>query len=155
MTVGVAVTVGNPSTLVNRLSIHGVQGATEGSVARLNVSLYNTGQTFAGGTGQASCQAAGRSHSYRVYANTVLPGDHDVVAVNAPGLPEGATVPCTIQLRYGKSQLLQLVRPGRHTRRRPGRAHRPHRPRRLFRASPSERHPRLGDRVDRPRRRWS
>ena len=107
VTVGLAVTVGNPSTLLNRLSIHGVQGADEGSVARLNVSVYNTGKTFSGGNGQASCRAAGRSHSYRLYANTVLPGDHDVVAVNAPGLPEGATVPCTIQIRYGSSQVLR------------------------------------------------
>jgi Bacterial protein of unknown function (DUF916) len=107
VTVGVAVTVGNPSTLLNRLSIHTVQGQAEGSIARLNISLYNTGQTFSGGAGQASCQAASRSHSYRVYANTVLPGDHDVVAVNAPGLPEGTTVPCTIEIRYGRNQLLR------------------------------------------------
>jgi hypothetical protein len=106
VTVGVAITVGNPSTLLSRLSIHSVQGADEGQVARLNLSMYNTGRTFAGGAGQASCQAAGRRHSYRVYANIVLPGDHDVVAVNAPGLPEGATVPCTIQIRYGRNQLL-------------------------------------------------
>ena len=107
VTVGLAVTVGNPSTLLNRLSIHSVQGADEGSVARLNISVYNTGQTFSGGSGQASCKAAGRSRSYRLYANTVLPGDHDVVAVNAPGLPEGKTVSCTIQLRYAKSQVLR------------------------------------------------
>jgi hypothetical protein len=111
VTIGVAVTVGNPSTLLNRLSIRSVQGVDEGSVARLNVSLYNTGQTFARGTGQASCQAAGRGHSYRVYADTLLPGDHDVVAVNAPGLPEGATVPCTIQLRYGTDQVLRWSGP--------------------------------------------
>jgi hypothetical protein len=107
VTVGVAVTVGNASALLSRLSIHSVQGADEGSVARLNISMYNSGQTFAGGNGQVSCQAAGRQHTYRVYANTVLPGDRDVVAVNAPGLPEGATAPCTIQLRYGRTQVLR------------------------------------------------
>jgi hypothetical protein len=107
VTVGVAITVGDPSTLVNRLSIRGVQGVDEGSVARLNLSVYNTGRTFSGGAGQASCQAAGHSHSYRLYANTVLPGDHEIVSVNTPGLPEGATVSCAIQLRYGTSQVLR------------------------------------------------
>ena len=135
--VGVAVTVGNPSALLSRLSVHSVQGADEGSVARLNISMYNTGQTFAGGNGQVSCQAAGRQHSYRVYANTVLPGDHDVVAVNAPGLPEGATAPCTIQLRYGADPGPPLVRHGGHTFPPPAQAHCPHRPRRLFRDSPT------------------
>jgi hypothetical protein len=109
VTIGVAVTVGSLSALPSRLSIHSVQGIDEGSVARLNISLYNTGRTFAHGTGQASCRAAGRARSYRVYADTVLPGDHDVVAVNAPGLPEGATVPCTIQLRYGTNEVLRWV----------------------------------------------
>ena len=111
VTIGVAITVGTLSSLVSRLSIRGVQGVTEGQVARLNISLYNTGQTFAKGTGQASCQAAGRRSHFRVYAGTVLPGDHAVIAVNAPGLPEGATVPCTIQVRYGKSNVVSWSGP--------------------------------------------
>jgi hypothetical protein len=111
VTVGVAITVGNLPTLVNRLSVHGVQGTIVGPVARLNISIDNSGQTFARGAGQASCRAGGRRHSYGVYAGTVLPGDHAVVVTNAPGLPEGATVPCTIQLRYGNNQVLRWSGP--------------------------------------------
>jgi hypothetical protein len=106
VTVGVAITVGDPSSLVSRLSIRGVQGVTEGPTARLNISLYNTGQTFAKSTGQASCRAGGRRSSYPVYADIVLPGDHALIAVNAPGLPEGASVPCAIRVRYGKGQVV-------------------------------------------------
>jgi hypothetical protein len=106
VTVGVAVTVGNPSSLVSRLSIRGVQGATEGPAARLNISLYNAGQTFAKGTGRASCRAAGRRSSYPVHADIVLPGDQALIPVNAPGIPEGASVPCTIRVRYGNSQVV-------------------------------------------------
>jgi hypothetical protein len=111
VTVGVAITVGDPSTLVSKLSIRGVQGVTEGPVARLNIRLYNTGRTFAKGTGQASCQVRGRRSSYPVHADTVLPADHALIAVNAPGLPEGATVPCTIRIHYGRSQVVSWSGP--------------------------------------------
>jgi hypothetical protein len=111
VTIGVAITVGNLSALVSQLSVHGVQGTTEGPVARLNIGLYNTGHTFSRSAGQASCQAAGRWKSYRVSAGTVLPGDHALIAVNAPGLPEGKTVQCAIQLRYGQSQLVSWSGP--------------------------------------------
>jgi hypothetical protein len=104
VTVGVAVTVGDPSSLIDRLSIRSVQATAAGSTARLNIGVYNTGQAFAGGTGQVSCPA-GRLHPYRFYTNTVLPGDHALIPVNAPALPEGTTVPCAIQVRYGKSQV--------------------------------------------------
>ncbi|MCW2930116.1 MAG: hypothetical protein JWM19_1078 [Actinomycetia bacterium] len=112
VTVGVAVTVGDPSSLINRLSIHGVQGTAVGPAARLNIGVYNTGQTFSGGTGKASCRAAGQWHTYPVYTNTVLPGDHALIVVNAPELPEGATVPCEIQVRYDhKSQVVRWSGP--------------------------------------------
>jgi len=111
VTVGVAITVGRLSSLVSQLSIRGVQGTTEGPVARLTIGLYNTGRTFAKGTGQASCQARGQRHSYPVNADTVLPGDHALIAVNAPGLPEGATVPCAIRIRYGKNQVVSWSGP--------------------------------------------
>jgi hypothetical protein len=106
VTVGVAVTVGDRSSLVSQLSIRGVRGTAEGPIARLSISLHNSGQTFAKGTGQASCQAAGRRRSYPVYAGTVLPGDHALIAVNAPGLPEGTTLPCAIHVRYGNGQVV-------------------------------------------------
>jgi hypothetical protein len=104
VTVGVAVTVGQLSSLTTRFGIDGVQGAIEGPMARLYIQLDNTGQTFAQGTGTASCTAGGSQHSYPVNANTILPGDHAQIAVNAPGLPEGATLPCTISVDYGSHQ---------------------------------------------------
>jgi hypothetical protein len=104
VTVGVAVTVGQLSSLTTRFRIDGVQGATEGPVARLYIQLDNTGQTFASGTGRASCTAGGSPHSYTVNANTILPDGHAQIAVNAPGLTEGATLPCTVTLSYGSHQ---------------------------------------------------
>jgi hypothetical protein len=100
--VGVAVTVGVLSQLTTRLRIPRVLGEDIGPVARLNIQLDNTGQTFAHGTGRAACTVTGQRHSFAVVASTVLPRDHAVIAVNAPGLPEGATVPCTVALRYGR-----------------------------------------------------
>jgi hypothetical protein len=101
VTVGVAVTVGVVSRMTTRLQIRGVSGQAIGPTDRLNLELANTGQTFARGTGKASCTAAGRRRSFTVYAATVLPHDQAVIAVNAPGLPEGATMPCTVWLGYG------------------------------------------------------
>jgi hypothetical protein len=101
VTVGVAVTVGSLPQLITRLQIPGVSAIAEGKTARLNISLSNTGQTFAHGTGKASCTVAGKRHSYAVFASTVLPGDHALIAVNVPGIPEGPSVPCTVRLDYG------------------------------------------------------
>ena len=107
VTVGVAVTVGRLPRLATRLRIPAVQGAVEGPMARLNIELDNTGRTFARGQGRASCTAAGKRHSYPAFADTVLPGGHALVPVNAPGLPEGATLPCQIWLRYGHHQTVR------------------------------------------------
>jgi hypothetical protein len=107
VTVGVAVTVGQLSKLTTRLRIPGVLGAIEGPVARLNIQLENTGQTFAKGTGKASCTAARKRHTYTVLADTVLPHDHALIAVNAPGIPEGTTLPCEIRIRYGRNQTVR------------------------------------------------
>ena len=102
VTVGVAVTVGSLSQLTTRLRIPGVSGEAIGPTARLNIELANTGQTFAHGTGKASCTVAGKGHSYAVVASTVLPHEQAVIAVNAPGLPEGVTMPCAVRLGYGQ-----------------------------------------------------
>ena len=101
VTVGVAVTVGVLARMTTRLRIPDVSGQAIGPTARLNIRLANTGQTFAHGTGKASCTAAGRRHSFAVYASTVLPHDQAVIAVNAPGLPEGVSMPCAVRLHYG------------------------------------------------------
>jgi hypothetical protein len=111
VTIGVAITVGDLSSLVSRLSVRDVQGVTEGRVARLNISLYNTGQTFASGTGRASCRAGRRWKSYPVYADTVLPRDHALIAVNAPGVPEGTTTQCVIRIRYGQGHVVSWFGP--------------------------------------------
>lgn len=100
--VGVAVTVGRLSRLTTRLEIPGVSGQAIGSTARLNIALDNTGQTFAGATGKASCTAAGKLLAFTAGANTVLPHEAAEIAVNAPGLPEGTTVPCQVRFRYGR-----------------------------------------------------
>ncbi|HUN33125.1 MAG TPA: DUF916 domain-containing protein [Trebonia sp.] len=111
VTIGVAITVGDRSSLVSRLSVHHVQGVAEGPVARLNIGLYNNGQTFAKGTGRASCQAGRQWKSYPIYAGTVLPNDHALIAVNAPGLPEGATMPCTVRIRYAQDHVVSWSGP--------------------------------------------
>jgi hypothetical protein len=101
VTVGVAVTVGVLSGMTTRLRIPDVTGQAIGPTARLNIAVANTGQTFTHGLGQASCTAAGRSHSFGVYAATILPHGQAVIAVNAPGLPEGVAMPCSVRLVYG------------------------------------------------------
>jgi len=107
VTVGVAVTVGNLSQMRNRLEIPGVSGQAIGPMPRLDVALRDTGQTFSGGTGRASCTAAGKSHSFRVATNTILPGDQAQIAVNAPSLQEGTTVPCVVRIHYGNGQTVR------------------------------------------------
>jgi hypothetical protein len=101
VTVGVAVTVGSLSQLTTRLRIPTVSGVALGRLPRLNILVRNTGQTFTHALGRASCTAAGKRHSYRVFADTVLPGGHALIPANAPGLPEGTSMPCTVRLRYG------------------------------------------------------
>ncbi len=107
VTVGVAVTVGNLSQMRNRLEIPDVSGQAIGPMPRLDVTLRDTGQTFSGGTGQASCTAAGKSHSFRVATNTILPGDQAQIAVNARSLQEGTTVPCVVRIHYGNGQTVR------------------------------------------------
>ncbi len=107
VTVGVAVTVGELSAMTTHFNIPGVLGTLEFQTPRLNIELDNTGQTFAKGTGTVSCTQSGKRHTYGVSADTVLPGGQALIAVNAAGLPTGATVPCTIQLRYGKNQTVR------------------------------------------------
>ena len=107
VTVGVAVTVGNLSQMRNRLEIPGVSGQAIGTMPRLNVALRDTGQTFSGGTGQASCTSAGKTHSFRVATNTILPGDQAQIAVNARSLREGTTVPCVVRIHYGNGQTVR------------------------------------------------
>jgi hypothetical protein len=103
VTVGIAVTVGSLTDLKTRFRISGVSGAAIGPTPRLTIRLHNTGQTFAHAAGRASCSDAGRRHSYAVIADTILPHDQAMIAVNAPGLPAG-TMPCLVRLLYGNGQ---------------------------------------------------
>ena len=101
ISVGVAVTVGRRSQLATVLKVPTVSGAAVGPLARLLVHLDNTGQTFTGAKGSASCPVGGRPLTLPVTANTILPGDTAIVPVNASQLKLGATVVCTIHLSYG------------------------------------------------------
>ena len=101
VTVAVAVTVGELSRMTTRLWIPGVSGQAIGPTARLNMEVANTGQTFTHGTGKAACTVAGKSHSFAVSASTILPHDQAMIAVNAPGLPEGVAMLCAVSLGYG------------------------------------------------------
>jgi hypothetical protein len=100
----VAVTVGSLPRLAEKLVIPTVTGADEGSVARLVVSLRNTGRTFNAAVGTAACATAGRRRSFRAVAGDILPGQSAAIDVNAPGIPELNGIRCTVRLRYGRDQ---------------------------------------------------
>ena len=104
VSVGVAVTVGRLSKLKTLIRIHGVTSQDIGPTARLNISLSNAGQTFTHANGTVTCTRGSRSRSFAVKTGEILPGDTSGIAVNAPGLPEGVTLPCSIRLRYGARQ---------------------------------------------------
>lgn len=107
VTVAVAITVGSLSTLTSRLVIPGVSATLIGSMIRLSIGLKNTGQTFAHGTGKASCVAAGQRHAYSFYASTVLPRERALIPVNALNIPDDAgKMPCAIPLGYGNRQIV-------------------------------------------------
>jgi len=101
VTVAVAVTVGSLDQLTTRMQIPTVTGVAIGQLGRLNILLRNTGQTFTGARGRASCTAAGHGYAYTVIAGTVLPHGQAAIPVNAPGLPKGRAVSCTVLLGYG------------------------------------------------------
>jgi hypothetical protein len=101
ITVGVAVTVGSLSQLRTRLDIPSVTAGTAGRTPRIDVHLRNAGQTFTKATGAVSCTVGRKGLSYPVAVDTILPGDPAVVPTNAPRLPPGEPLPCTVQLRYG------------------------------------------------------
>jgi hypothetical protein len=105
VTVGVAVTVGSLARLRTAVRISRVSAGWVGSTPRLYIPVHNSGQTFARATGTVSCRAAGRSRSYRVIMETVLPGGGAVLPVNAPGLTSGP-VPCTVRLRAATGALI-------------------------------------------------
>jgi hypothetical protein len=104
VTVGVAITVGKLSALATRLAIPAVQAGAVGSLHRLEITLSNTGQTFTGGSGTASCTSGGKAHAFAIYASTVLPGGRAVIPVNVSGLSKGTSLPCKVTIHYGKAQ---------------------------------------------------
>jgi hypothetical protein len=101
VTVGVAVNVGSPDQMTTRLQIPSVAGTAIGQLARMNILLRNTGQTFTGARGRVSCTAASRTYAYTVVAGTVLPGTQAAIPVNTPGFPKGKAAACTVLLAYG------------------------------------------------------
>lgn len=91
VTVGVAVTIGNPSKLITAVKFGQPSAEWVGRTPRLNLPVTNKGQTFAHGTGKITCVSGGRTHSYRVIMETVLPGGSAVLPVNARHLQPGSS----------------------------------------------------------------
>jgi hypothetical protein len=104
ISVGVAITVGRLASLRTRFRVPGVTGEDLGTTARLDIRLANTGQTFAHAAGTASCISHGQPFSYPVSSAVILPRQAATVAVNAPGLAEGARLACTVLLQYAGHQ---------------------------------------------------
>jgi hypothetical protein len=104
VTVGVAVTVGSLARMRTAVGISRVSAGWVGSTPRLYIPVANSGQTFASARGKVTCRVAGRSRSYRVIMETVLPGGAAVLPVNARGLTAGQ-LPCTVRLRSATGTL--------------------------------------------------
>jgi hypothetical protein len=100
VTAGVAVTVGSLSQMATALNVSAVSAGWIGTTPRLSIPVSNTGQTFVRATGSITCVTDGTRHTYDVSMSTVLPGDHAVLAVNAPDLTSGS-LPCTVRLDDG------------------------------------------------------
>jgi hypothetical protein len=107
VTVGIAVTVGPLSRLRTALVIPAVSAGWIGPTPRLYIPVRNTGQAFARATGQVSCQAGGRNHSWPVIMETVLPGGHWQVSAQllamAAGHPPDSIRACAQELK-GRSR---------------------------------------------------
>lgn len=102
--VGVSVTVGVLSQLRSQLTVLGISGTSVGATPRLIVHEQNTGQTYTHAQGTATCTHGAQTFKFAVYSDTVLPGDRTDLATNAPGLPSGKSVHCTVQLAYERGQ---------------------------------------------------
>lgn len=106
VTVGVAITVGNLSTLPSGLKIGPTTTTWIGKVPRLSIPVRNTGKTFLHAAGRIRCLSGGHRHSYRIIMETVLPGQHAVLPVNARGLQIGSAS-CTVRLRTSTGHLVR------------------------------------------------
>jgi len=102
--VGVSVTVGVLSQLSSQLTVLGITGSSVGTTPRLIVHERNTGQTYTHAKGTATCTSGAKTFTFPVYSDTVLPGDRADLTTNAPGLPSGKSVHCTVQLAYERGQ---------------------------------------------------
>jgi len=102
--VGVSVTVGVLSQLSSQLTVLGITGSSVGTTPRLIVHEQNTGQTYTHAKGTATCTDDAHTFTFPVYSDTVLPGDNADLTTNAPGLPSGKSVHCTVQLAYERGQ---------------------------------------------------
>jgi hypothetical protein len=97
VTVGVAITVGRLSRLRRGLAISAATAQWIGATPRLQIPVRNVGRTFLRATGHVSCRPDRRLRPYRVIMETVLPGGHAVLQVNAPGLRSGPAL-CTVRM---------------------------------------------------------
>lgn len=101
VTVGVAVTVGPLAALRSALRITRVTTTAIQALPRLLIGLENVGQRFTGAQGTALCTSGSSSHSYKVFANTILPGQSATVPVNVLGLKSRSVDHCSVSLSYG------------------------------------------------------
>jgi hypothetical protein len=97
VTVGVAITVGNYSTLRGALKLGPVTAGWIGPTPRLYLPVRNTGQRFERAGGHITCRTGQSHRRYRVIMETVLPGGRAVLPVNARGLTSGSLA-CTARL---------------------------------------------------------
>jgi hypothetical protein len=100
--IGIAVTVGELAELHTKTEISGVSAAWIDGLVRLTARVHNSGQRFAKGNGTLNCApgalgAANHApaknpagtHSFRLFMDTVLPGQGAGLPVNATGLGPG------------------------------------------------------------------
>ena len=95
--IGVAVTVGKLSALPVRTKITGVTASWIDGLIRLNAEVTNTGKRFTNGAGTLTCALDGATRTYRLSMDTVLPGQHALLAVNGFGMHSG-TWSCTVRI---------------------------------------------------------
>ena len=98
VSVGVAVTVGQPVRLRAKMDIIGVTAGWIGTLVRLSVNVRNDGQRFTKGTGHITCQLDGTTRTYPVDMDTVLPGGGAALQVNGTGMHTGTWL-CTVALK--------------------------------------------------------
>ena len=88
--VGVAVTVGDASSLHPALAIGGVTSNTDTPDVRANIALRNTGNTFLKAQGTLTIDLPSGATHYTVNSDTILPGQQAQFPVSLPSVSPGS-----------------------------------------------------------------